>query len=335
MLKPKKKVVVIGGGTGTSVVLAGLKQFQAELNLNAVVVVFDSGGSTGALRDEFGFLAVGDIRQCLVALADGRYQDQVRELLLYRFKKGEGLKGHNLGNLILTALEDLQRSPGKAIEVASNIFRIRGRIFPITEADVQLTATYQNGEQIVGEHLLDDSNQYGGKKIKEISLTSPAKIYQPSAQAIKEADFVILGPGDLYASLLANTLVDGFQQTIKENKGKFIYITNLMTHYSQTHQMSAVDHVREMAKYCQRMPDLVICNQALVPKKFFDYYALYHEYPVIDDLDQLTGLELIRAPLLSKEIIKQSVADLVPRSILRHDADKLAQVILQYIKKNQ
>jgi uncharacterized cofD-like protein len=253
------KIVVVGGGTGTSVVLSALKQLP-NVELTAIVVVSDNGGSTRRLRDEFGFLPVGDLRQCLAALADGDNQTAVRDLLLYRFHKGTGLAGHNLGNLILTALEDMKETPGKAIETAGQIFRIKGEVYPVTEEVVQLQITYQDGTTLVGEEFLDDA-KLGGKTIATISLTPPAKLYEKAETALLEADHIILGPGDLYGSLLANAVVGGFAETLQKSKAEFSYIVNLMTHFSQTHQMTAADHVKMVTKYCGRQPDRIIMNR--------------------------------------------------------------------------
>lgn len=326
----KHKIVVIGGGTGTSVVLSGLKQFKDELDLTAIVVVSDSGGSTGRLRDEFGFLPVGDVRQCLAALAEGKYQKQIRDLLLYRFSRGNGLKGHNLGNLILTALEDQYSSPGKAIEIAAKIFRTRGRVLPITENDVQLKIIYQDGTQFTGEHHLDDP-KFGGKKITKIELIPQSKIYHKAAKAIKLADLIILGPGDLYASLLANTLVDGFSQVVKNSQAKFLYIVNLMTHFTQTHQMTVSDHVQEVEKYFAKTPNFVLINNAHISSKISKHYIKNNEFPVKDDLKN-ESYHIIRADLLAKQLVKQQDYDKAPRSLLRHDPDKVAVIIKRLIQ---
>ncbi len=327
-MKNKKQVVVIGGGTGTSVVLTGLKHYQHLLDLCAIVAVSDSGGSTGRLRDEFGFMPVGDLRQCLAALASGKYQQLVRDLLLYRFQKGQGLKGHNLGNLILTALEDLADHPAQAIEHASNVFRVKGRVFPISEDIIDLEIHYQSGKKIIGEAALDDPAN-GGQKIAQIKLKPHTKIYHKAATAIRKADLVILGPGDLYASLLPNTLAEGFVKALAANKGKFVYVVNLMTHYAQTHNYTALDHLLEVEKYSGRKPDFAIINNGKISKQVLEKYVQAQEYPVFDDLDE--DQQVIRDDLLSKAITKQSKQDKVPRSLLRHDSQKLAKILIDLL----
>jgi len=318
-----KKVVVIGGGTGSSVVITALKNLP-QLELTALSVVTDSGGSTGRLRDEFGFLPVGDLRQCLVALADDANQKDIRNLLLYRFKKGNGLEGHNLGNLILTALEDIKSSPGEAISLASKIFRIKGKVFPITEVDTNLVITYEDGTKLVGEHFLDDHSK-GGKKITSLELTAPAKIYPQAKKAIETADLIIVGPGDLYGSLLPHSLVSGVKDSLIKAKGKFIYIVNLMTHYSQTHELSAQEHVATIEEYFGRKPDYVIVNSEKIRDNILALYENEKEYPVVDDLP--INKQIIRAKLVSKVIAMQSEHDKIARSLLRHDYQELTKVL--------
>ncbi|HQL10909.1 MAG TPA: uridine diphosphate-N-acetylglucosamine-binding protein YvcK [Candidatus Woesebacteria bacterium] len=343
---PKKKIVVIGGGTGTAVVLSGLKQYP-DLEITAIVVVTDNGGSTGRLRDEFGFLPAGDLRQCLAALATGENESLIRDILLYRFSKQSSLAGHNLGNLILTALEDLARerkdSPARAIEIASQVFETAGRVYPISEHPADLVIDYQD-KQIIGEKNLDNP-KLGGQKIKKISLKEKQRIYHRAAQAIKEADLIILGPGDLYASLLANTLVDGFAEAMHNNQkrgGKFVYVLNLMTHFSQTHQMTAFDHLSEVNKYCQRQPDYVLINSEKISPKILEHYASQNEWPVIDDLNQAkknqqsvidwSKLNVKRHHLLSTVLVSHEPGH--SHSLLRHDKNKLAQSLIKILKNS-
>lgn len=328
----EKRVVVVGGGTGTSVVLTGLKE-RADLALSAIVVVSDNGGSTRRLRDEFGFLPVGDLRQCLAALANGSNQDEVRKLLLYRFDKGNGLQGHNLGNLILTALEDMSGSPGEAIEVASKIFRIKGTVLPVTEENVQLVIEYADGTVKIGEDTLDDPKQ-GGKQIIQIKLSPRAKLYHKAKDAILTAHHIILGPGDLYGSLLPNTLATGFPAALKKSSAQFIYIVNLMTHYSQTHNMTAMDHIRAVTNYCGRQPDVVIINSGTIPELMAQKYQANHEFLVRDDTHQhsLANMRIVRDDFVSKVVAHKVPGDALERSLLRHDVAKLTKTLLTLIQ---
>ncbi len=324
--QPKRKIVVIGGGTGSAVALSGLKS-DPNIDLSAVVVVSDNGGSTGRLRDEFGFLPVGDLRQCIAALASGENEREIRRLLLYRFDQNSSLQGHNLGNLILTSLENMTGSASQAVEVASKIFRIEGQVLPISDDSFHLVIHYADGSVRVGEKHLDDE-QLGGQSISHISLDQKAHIYPKAAQVISEADLIVFGPGDLYGSLLPNALVTGFSEALAANKergGKFVYVTNLMTHFSQTHQMSASQHLAEVEKYCKRSVDVVLINNAPIPPAILGNYEHVQDFPLVDDLPQQDQQrQIIRADLLSTAPIVNDKNDQLKRSVVRHHKDKLA-----------
>jgi len=325
---PLQQVVVIGGGTGSYVVISGLIKYLPQIS--ALVTVADSGGSTGRLRDEFGFLPVGDLRQALAALAQEKDQAIIRDVLLYRFAKGSGLEGHNLGNLILTALQDLTGSTSKAVELASKIFRLHGHIYPITTQNVDLVIEYTDGTFIVGEHHLNP-NQGGGKKIKQVRLSPRAKIYQKAKESIESAQVIIIGPGDLYASLLPNLVVSGCKAAFAKTKAKIIYNVNLMTSFTQTHQMTARDHVDEIERHIGRPVDYVIVNNAPIPEKIIQAYQKQQEYPVIDDLDNSEATRIIRAPLIKTTQMKQTAKDEIVRSFLRHEPQALAQIIVKKV----
>lgn len=327
-----KKIVAIGGGTGSAVVLSGLKNYP-DIDLSAVIVVSDNGGSTGRLRDEFGFLPVGDLRQCIAALATGENEKEIRQLLLYRFDQNSSLQGHNLGNLILTSLESLTGSASKAVEVASKIFRINGTVLPISEDSVHLVIRYADGQVVVGEKNLDDP-QFGGKKIINISLDKVAEIYDKAYRVIADADLLVFGPGDLYGSLLPHTLVKGFVEALVENQqkgGKFVYVSNLVTHFSQTYQMSAQDHLEEVSKYCQRNPDFVLINNSPIPEKILDIYQKANDFPLVDDLTDKSNTQVIRKDLISAAMIQTDKNDTLPRSLIRHHKNKLAQSLIDLL----
>lgn len=324
-----KKVVVIGGGTGTYVVLSALKNISG-LSLTAIVTVADSGGSTGRLRDEFGFLPVGDLRQALAALAKENGQSWIRDLLLYRFTKGSGLEGHNLGNLILTALQDMTGSTAKAIETASKIFKLEGHVYPVTTQNVQLITRFSDGEEVMGEHLLDDPKN-GGRKVDRIKIEPEAKIYSKAAESIEEADVIVIGPGDLYASLLPNLCVEGMKKSLSNNRGIYVYIVNLMTHCSQTFNMTATEHVKEIIKYGGRKPDLVVINSENVPQEISRYYAREKDYQVVNDLDP-AKFNVVKKDLLSLQRVAARKGDLIARSLLRHDSLKLTGIFKKILE---
>lgn len=330
-----KSVVVIGGGTGTFVVLSALKVISG-MDLTAIVTVADSGGSTGRLRDEFGFLPVGDLRQALAALATeknsgGNEQTWIRDLLLYRFAKGSGLEGHNLGNLILTALQDMTGSTARAVEVASKIFRLHGHIYPITTQNIQLVIEYQDGTVEIGEHVLDDSVKHAGDKILSLKTSPQAVIYDKAKAAIEKASVIIIGPGDLYGSIMPNLIVNGAPTAFQRSGAKLVFMMNLMTRYTQTHNMTAGDHLAVIEKQIGRKFDAVIINSEAIPAKILTAYREQHEYPVLDDLNGNQGRKIIRAHLLKPALAKQKKADAVRRSYLRHDPIKLSKVLKKII----
>ena len=324
----KPKIVVIGGGTGSFVVLSGLKEYPIELT--AVVTVADSGGSTGRLRTEFGFLPVGDIRQCLVALAKENKHQYIHQLLLYRFSKGNGLKGHNLGNLILTALTDMVGSEPKAIEIASKIFRLKGDVFPVSLNKVDLIAQYDDGSRIVGEHKIDQPKHKGGKRIVKLGFTKPARLYPKARQALLEADLIVFSPGDLYASLLPNLIVNGMKNTLVKATAPLVYITNLMTRYSQTDNYSAADHIEVVEKYAGRRLDKILINNRPIPKKILEFYKKEKGSLVRDDLGD--DPRALRKDVLNEELVVKKKGDLVERSLVRHHPQKLAKELIKLIK---
>lgn len=321
------KVVIIGGGTGTYVTVSGLKKY--DLDLTAIISVADSGGSTGRLRDEFGFLPVGDLRQALAALANDDKHDWIQKLLLYRFAKGSGLEGHNLGNLILTALQDMTGSTPKAVETAASIFRLQGNILPITNENIQLVIEYEDGTVEIGETVLD--HKHGGKKIINIKTSPRAKIYSKAAAAIIAADCIIIGPGDLYGSIVANLVVDGVAQAIQASKARLVYVLNLMTRYTQTHGMTAADHVHTIESSIGRSFDYVIINSQPIPKTLLKLYEDEHEYPVRDNLG--SDPRVYRSAIIKPVLVPKTIRDGTPRSYLRHDQSKLATSIMNIINK--
>jgi uncharacterized cofD-like protein len=317
-----KKVVVMGGGTGIYPVVSGLKVLPVDLS--TIVSVSDSGGSTGRIRDEFGFPPVGDLRQSLAALAEEEGGDWIRKVLLYRFEKGVTFKGHNLGNLILTALQDMTGSTTKALEIAEKIFRLNGNVIPVTEKSVQLKITYQDGSQVVGEHILD-SDAAANKKIKAVSLEPPAPLNPAGAAAIQKADVIIIGPGDYYASLMAVLVATGIPEAFAASKARILYVVNLMTRSTQTSGMSAADLVSGIEKTIGKPVDHILINADPIPQAVLDRYAAESEYPVTDDLQD--DQRVLRRPLLDEVLYQQPSSDTAHRSLLRHSRQKLQQVL--------
>ncbi|MCL4364267.1 YvcK family protein [Patescibacteria group bacterium] len=315
-----KKITVIGGGTGTFVVLSGLK--DRPLDLSVVVSMMDSGGSTGKLRDQLGVLPPGDLRQCLVALSDAPLL--WRKLFLYRFESGD-LKGHNFGNLFLAALEKVSDSYNQAIETASYVLKTKGKVIPVTLDKLHLVAEYENGKTVTGEGMIDE-NHLESSRIKKAYLT-PAGTANPKAiEAIKSSDFIIVGPGDLYTSIIPVLLVKDIARAISDSKAKIIYIMNLMTKSGQTTNYSASQHLVDLKKYLAKEPDFILLNNAKVSFDILNSYKKYNEEVVVNDLNT-KGYKVIEADLIDNQPIKSESSDVLYRSILRHDSKKVAEVL--------
>lgn len=323
-----KKVVVIGGGTGSYTVLLGLKKY--DFDLTSIINVTDSGGSTGRLRDEFGYLPVGDFRMALTALADANGDSEIlRELFLYRFNKGVGLQGHNFGNLLLIALTDILGNSQTAIEYASKILRVKGRVLPITDENITLIARYQNSHVIIGESNIDDpSPKHDGKqRIVRLQVQPKAQINKTAKKAILEADLIVLGPGDLYTSLLANLVVDGVSAAIKKSRAKVAFFVNLTNKYGQTHDFKASDYILELKKYLKKYPDHIFINKTTLPKTILKRYEQERSFPVKDDLATHATYKVHRLDLLAPKEIKKHSGDVVKRSLIRHDSEKIAKAL--------
>lgn len=335
MKQVPKQVVVMGGGTGTHTVLKGLKQYQKQLAISAIVTMADSGGSTGRLRDEFGYLPVGDVRMALAALASevDDHQDLLRELFLYRFDKGEGLSGHNFGNLLLVALRDILGSEAAAIKAAARVLRVRGQVLPVTTESVNLVATYSDGTMVTGEHSIDEpahASPAQQLRITELSILPEATIDPAAEAAILDADMVIVGPGDLYTSLLANCVVAGVPEALQHTRASFVYIPNLMTKYGQTDGMGVAEHVAEIVRYVGRRPDTIMVNTTSLPTDLVERYALESEYPVAFNYEA-NHARVVPGDFLATESVLTDHGDVVKRSLIRHDSRKLAAALVSLL----
>lgn len=310
-----KKVVTIGGGTGSYTVLRGLKEFP--LDITAVVSMFDSGGSSGLLRDEFGVLPPGDVRRCLVALSDGTRAEILRELFNYRFGNGGSLKGHSFGNLLLVALSSIYGSDIEGIRKASELLDIKGKVLPVTLDKSDLHAVLEDGTEIVGETNIDIPKHNGDLRIKRLSLSPEARIFEETDKAIREADLIVIGPGDPYSSVIPNLLVTGMKEALKESRAKKILISNLMSEWGETNEFSASDIARELLAYSGFAKfDYVICNTAPMDAGLIAAYAKEKKSPITcDEALKTCGEKVITGNFFSE-------AD-----IARHDSAKIAKVI--------
>lgn len=312
-LKRGPKVVVIGGGTGLSVLLRGLKEYTS--NLTAIVTVADDGGSSGRLRGDLGILPPGDIRNCLVALADK--EPLMEELLQYRFSTGE-LAGHSMGNLLLAALTDTTGGFDQAVRSLSKVLAVRGQVLPATLSDVTLCAELADGRFVHGESKI--SNTRG--RIKRVFLKPPRCLPLAEAlAAIKEADAVVLGPGSLYTSIIPNLLVKGIPEALAKTSAIKIYVCNVMTQPGETGGYTASSHLGAIIAHAGKFLDYVVLNTGQVPSRLRARYRQEGAEPVTADLAELEKLG-----------IEAVCEDLVYRTeVVRHHPDKLARTILSLI----
>lgn len=309
-----KRVVVIGGGTGVYTVLSGLKQY--DLHLSAIVSMADDGGSTGQLREEFGVLPPGDIRRALIALSDSDVM--LANLFNYRFEGSNSLSGHSLGNLLITALEKITGSFDQAIKEAVKILNVKGDVIPVTLQSTKLCAELENGEIVVGETNIDVPKHDGKLRIKKLFLEPQVEINPDAVKAIEQADLIILGPGDLYTSILPNLIVDDFVSHIKNASGKKVYIVNVMTKFGETNSFSASDFVKEIEKYLGKDTlDYCVVNTS---EPSPDLLEKYHE--ARDELVKYDAesFKEINSKLILGDFIREG-------QFVRHDSGKLAKAL--------
>lgn len=326
------KITIIGGGTGTSVVLEGLKKHK-DLNLSVIVGMMDDGGSNAVIRDEFGLLPLSDVRKSILALANDRDNEVLRKLFMYRFASGEGIKGHTLGNLLMIAMADTLGSEIESIEMFKNMFGVMGDIIPVTLDKVKLVAQYDDGSSIVGEHLIDEPSE--DKNITKMSLDTPAKATQNAIDTILKADYIILGPGDIYTTTIPNILVDGISEAIQKSKGKVIYIANLMSKIGQTRGMTQGECLKVIESYVGRRMDFVLVNNGDIPQKAYERYLEDGEDLIKDDLNSNRKSVVIREDLVASDTIKRDKGDVLVRSLVRHDSEKLANVLVKIFNRNR
>jgi uncharacterized cofD-like protein len=334
MTLTKTRVVVVGGGTGTYTLLRGLKRYSDRLDITAIVTMADSGGSTGRLRDEFGQLPVGDVRQALAALSTdiSGSPNLLRDLFLYRFSKGEGLSGHNFGNLFLTALTDILGSEAAAIEAAGTLLRVSGKVLPVTTEQTHLEATYQSGRVVLGEHDIDEpAIEHYHDRIVVLSLVPTATIAVEAAEALKTADVIIFGPGDFYTSIIANTVVDGFREAIAVSDANLIFVANLMARKGQTIGMHLPEYLTEFERYVGCLPDIVIVPDAPLPDTLVARYAAEEAVHPILYHQQIDTVRIHRAPIVSHFLPTTTAGDVLARSLIRHDSDALAAALLSVL----
>lgn len=317
-----KKVTVIGGGTGTYVVLSALKQY--DYDLSAIVTMMDSGGSTGKLRDQLGVLPPGDLRQALVALSEA--PELWRKLFLYRFENGD-LEGHNFGNIFLSAMEKITDNYYEVLDHTQFILRTKGKVHPVTFEKSHLCVEYENGTIIKEEGKIDEDNAETSR-IKRAFIEPTVRENPKAIEAIKNSDYIIVGPGDVYTSIVPVLLVNAVREAVKNSKAKLIYIANLMTKLGQTTGYSASDHIHDIQIYAGRQPDIVLLNNQPIPQYIIDWYKDHGDIPVQNDLlhSGFNG-QILQATLLDINGHQKSTSDTLTRSILRHKSTKIAEAL--------
>ncbi|OEH87038.1 hypothetical protein BHU72_00690 [Desulfuribacillus stibiiarsenatis] len=311
------KVVVIGGGTGLSMLLRGLKEYK--LDLSAIVTVADDGGSSGRLRDEMDMIPPGDIRNVLIALADT--EPLLEKLLQHRFNRGKNLSGHSIGNLLLAALQEITGDFKSGIREMSRVLAVRGQVIPVAEELIQLVAKMKDGRIIRGESSIPKANG----TIQRVFLEPKDVAPTPEAlQALQKADVIIVGPGSLYTSVLPVLMVQGITEAIRNSTASKVYICNVMTQPGETDRYTAYDHVKAIYEHVgYQLFDTIICHSGKVDEEVSKQYDEQGAAPVAVHKEKLERLGL---KVIAKDLVKH-------QTYLRHDAKKVSQLILQVISR--
>ncbi len=310
----KYKIVAIGGGTGLSTLLRGLKAY--DVDITAVVTVSDDGGSSGKLRKELGVLPPGDIRNCLVALAEE--ENLITKLFQYRFPRKGGLSNHSFGNLFLTALTSVSGGFDKAILNASDVLAIKGKVLPVSLDNVKLKAILVDGEKIVGESKISKSKS----AIKTVEIEPKnAKVSKSVIDSISNADCVILGPGSLYTSVIVNLLFDGVIPAIKKSRAIKIYVSNIMTQVGETSNFTLSNHIDAIIQHSYpKILDAVFVNNGKIPKYIVERYAKQNSVPVKIDKLKYNNIKIIKKNFVSKS------------QYAHHDFVKLSRAIFNFLR---
>lgn len=318
--QPTARVVVIGGGTGIYAALLGLKRYP--ISLAAVVTMADDGGSSGRLRDEFGHLPPGDVRRCLLALSADGSETIMRRLFEYRFDRGAGLGGHSFGNLMLAALTELTGNTDQAITEAARLLNVKGEVIPVTFSDSRLCARLKDGTIIYGETNIDIRRDNADCAIERVFLAPPSIANPAALAAIDRADIIVIGPGDLYTSVIPNLLVQGVPQAIARSRATKIYVCNLMTKHGETDRFTASRFTAEVQEYLGSpgaLDHVIVNDPSMFPKRLIHGYAREQSFPVEPDLEACArlGVQVHFHPLAATG------------TLLRHDPNRLARAIMR------
>ena len=314
-----KKVVVLGGGTGMSNLLSGLKQYP--LDITAIVTVCDDGRSTGILREEFNIPAVGDIRRVLVALSET--EPLVMDLFNYRFNTSSDLDGHTVGNLLLTAASEIRGNLSDGIEALSKVMNLKGKVVPLTEDNVVLMADMEDGSVIEGEHHITETNA----KIKRVYYKEEAVATKEALEAIRNADLILFSMGSLFTSIIPNLLIDEVVKEIEKSKAKIMYVCNMMTQPGETDDFTVTDHVKALNGYLgKRNIDLVLANTGKIDEEMARFYETQEQKdPVVYDEENFEKYGI--------DVIGDDFTYITDNNLLRHDNIKLGFHIFYYLMK--
>ena len=315
-MSTKIKVVTIGGGTGLSVLLRGLKKYPLEIT--AVVTVADDGGSSGKIRSDMNIPSPGDIRNVIAALSD--VEPYLEKMFQYRFDSGE-VKGHPVGNLMIAAMTDIHGDFSTAVKVMSRILNVRGTVLPTTNDIATLNAVLSDGEIIRGESSITKA----GGVIDHVYITpSRVKPNEDVLKAIEEADYIIMGPGSLYTSIIPNLVISNVSEKIRESKAKKIYVCNVMTQHGETDNYTVSDHIVAINKHVEEnIFDLVIANSREFDDSILSKYHKEKQEPVKIDQEKIEELGI--------KLIKNNDVGIVDNNTIRHNADKVSELIYDYI----
>lgn len=314
------KIVVIGGGTGQSTLLRGLKKYTD--NITAIVTMADDGGSSGILREEMGMLPPGDIRNCIVALSNA--EPDMQKIMHYRFKEGS-LKDQSFGNLFLAALNDSYGDFELAVTKISDILSVRGKVLPVTLENVDLVAELENGVLVNGESKIGPEVLKHNSKIKKLRL-KPENVepYEEVIHAIGAADLVIIGPGSLYTSIIPNLLTDRVVEALDHSEAKKMYICNVMTQAGETDHLNVLGHLNAVLEHSENkhIVDMILVNKEKVPEEFLTKYAEEMSNPIYLDREQRQELEKMKIKVIQGNFLK------FDDDVIRHNEEKLAKIII-------
>lgn len=312
------KIVALGGGTGLSVMLRGLKKYTEEIT--AIVTMADDGGGSGVLRQDLGMLPPGDIRNCLLSLAE--IEPTMRELFNYRFTDGT-LKGQSFGNLFIAAMVGISDNFEEAVKKAGEVLAVHGNVIPVTCADINLCARFEDGSEVFGESKIAEAKKLCGSKITSVSLVPENVRPTPGViDSISNADIIILGPGSLYTSIIPNLLVKGVADAIKKSKAPVIYVCNIMTQPGETEEYMAIDHINAITKHAgSNIIDYCIVNSGTIDGRMKAKYALDNSSQVLA-CEKRIGEQGIK--LISDDIFE------ITNDTVRHSSSKLTRIIKKF-----